>query len=219
VTLTLDHLVVGAAALDIGRAWAREVLGVEPIVGGRHAFMSTHNLVLRLDDPDREVYLEILAIDPDAPDPARPRWFGLDEQVVRAALAVEPRLVAWVARSDDLDGDRGRLVAAGADPGPIHAAERDTPSGILRWRITIPEDGRRLADGAIPTLIAWDTSSPARSLPPSSVSLERLALRGVSPEVAVMLEEVGADHPSDGEEPPIEVTLRHAEERIKLRAP
>ena len=87
MTLTLDHLVVGAADLHVGRDWAIRTLGLAPAVGGRHRFMGTHNLVLRLDDPDRELYLEILAIEPDTPDPARPRWFGLDERAVRAALA------------------------------------------------------------------------------------------------------------------------------------
>ncbi len=216
MTLTLDHLVVGAADLDIGRTWARDLLGVEPVVGGSHVFMGTHNLVLRLDDPDRELYLEILAIDPDAPEPGRPRWFGLDERVVRVALAIEPRLLAWVARSDDLDADRGRLVAAGQDPGPIHDAQRDTPTGELRWRITIREDGRRLADGAIPTLIAWDTPSPARSLPPSGVSLERFVVRGVSPMVGVLLHEAGVD--LDVGQPPLVATLRRGMERVELRS-
>jgi hypothetical protein len=192
VTLALDHLVVGAATLEQGRAWAREVLGIEPIVGGHHAFMGTHNLVLRLDDPALELYLEILASDPDAPDPGRRRWFDLDDPVVRDALATGPRLIAWVARSNDLEGDRAGLVAAAFDPGPVQAAERDTPGGTLRWRITIPDDGRRLGGGAIPTLIAWDTPSPAASLPPSGVSLDRLLVRGVSAEVAAMVARAGA---------------------------
>jgi hypothetical protein len=192
VTLTLDHLVVGASTLDLGRAWARDELGADPIVGGRHVFMGTHNLVLRLDEPSgTERYLEILAIDPDARDPGRPRWFDLDDPGLRAALATAPRLIAWVARSDDLVVDRQRLVDAGHDPGPIHPAERDTPSGTLRWRITIPGDGRRLAGGAIPTLMAWDAPSPATSLPPSGVSLDGLVVRGVSGDVGVMLVEAG----------------------------
>ena len=192
MTLTLDHVVVGAATLEQGRAWARDVLGVEPIVGGRHVFMSTHNLVLRLDDAERELYLEILAVDPDAPDPRRPRWFDLDDPAMRDALAIAPRLIAWVARSDDLDADRERLIAAGVDPGPVHAAQRATQAGTLRWRITIREDGRRLAGGAVPTLIAWDTPSPVGALPASGVSLERLVVRGVGEPIARMLADGGA---------------------------
>ncbi|MFN8519414.1 MAG: VOC family protein [Chloroflexota bacterium] len=163
--------------METGRAWALEVLGVEPLVGGRHAFMGTHNLVMRLD-ASAEAYLEILAVDPEAAGPGRARWFGLDEPGVAAGLGSGPRLLAWVARSDDLEGDRAGLLAAGFDPGPVFAAERDTPTGVLRWRITIRDDGARLAGGAVPTIIAWDTPSPAVTLPASGVSLERLVVRG-----------------------------------------
>ncbi len=214
MTLVLDHVVVGAATLDQGRMWARDVLGVEPLVGGRHAFMGTHNLVLRLDDPERELYLEIIAIDPAAPDPGRRRWFGLDEQGMREAIALEPRLIAWVARSDDLDGDRERFLVAGVDPGPVHAAHRETPTGTLRWRITIRDDGRRLAGGAIPALIAWDTPSPARSLPPSGVSLERLVVSGVTADMAARLGDGVAVVASEGR--PLEAVLRVPSGRFEL---
>lgn len=216
MTLTIDHIVVGAGSLAQGREWARDVLGGEPLVGGRHAFMGTHNLVLRLDDAvgaagpgagGTELYLEILAIDPDEPAPGRARWFGLDEPGVRAALAAGPRLLAWVARSSELDADRERLLAAGADPGPVFAATRDTPTGELRWRITIREDGARLGGGAVPTLIAWDTPSPAASLPAGGVSLERLAVRGVGGEVAAMLSAAGA-RVEEGVGPALLVVLR-----------
>jgi hypothetical protein len=207
VTLALDHIVVGASSLEVGRVWAVDHLGVEPVVGGRHVFMGTHNLVLRLEDPaGTERYLEILAIDADAPHPGRPRWFDLDDPAIRSALATGPRLIAWVARSDDLEHDRERLVAAGHDPGRIHSAERDTPSGRLRWRITIRDDGRRLANGAVPVLIAWDSPSPAASLPQSGVTIERLAVRGVPARVAAVIAEAGVD-PEEGTRPGAMVTL------------
>jgi hypothetical protein len=214
VTLALDHIVVGAATLEQGRAWARDTLGVEPEAGGRHALMGTHNLVLRLDDPARELYLEIIAIDPRAPDPGRTRWFDLDQPAVQEALASEPGLIAWVARSDDLDGDRERLLAAGFDPGPIHAAQRDTPTGTLRWRITIRDDGRRLAGGAIPGLIAWETPSPASSLPRSGVSLERLVVGGVSASAGTIVAEGATMVATRGR--PLEVVLRCDRRRVML---
>lgn len=208
MTLTVDHVVVGTGSLEVGRVWAREVLGAEPLVGGRHAFMGTHNLVLRLDDAaGRDVYLEVLAVEPDAPAPGRPRWFGLDEPGVRDALAAGPRLLAWVARSDSLDADRERLMASGFDPGPVFAATRDTPTGELRWRITIRADGARLADGAVPTLIAWGTPSPAASLPPSGVSLGRLVVRAVGGDAATMSSAAGAEV-EEGVGPALHVVLR-----------
>jgi hypothetical protein len=217
MTLQPDHVVVGAASLEQGRAWAVNQLGVEPLLGGRHASMATHNMVLRLDDPEHELYLEILAIDPDALEPGRARWFDLDTPEVRAALAVAPRLIAWVARSDDLALDHEQFIAAGLDPGPIHAATRDMPSGELRWRITIPDDGARVAGGAIPTLIAWDTPSPAASLPESGVSLERLVVRGVAGGVAAMLGAAGAQV-AEGGGPALRVALRTPAGMVEIDA-
>ncbi len=218
MTLAIDHIVVGAESLAQGRAWAEPALAAELLVGGRHAFMGTHNLVMRLDDPDgRELYLEVLAVDPDVPAPGRPRWFGLDAPGVSAALAERPRLLAWVARSDALDADRGRLIAAGLDPGPVFAATRDAPTGELRWRITIRADGARLAGGAVPTLIAWDTRSPAASLPSSGVSLERLVVGGVGGEAAAMLSKAGAAV-EEGVGPTLGLVLRGRAGAVELAA-
>ncbi len=45
-------------------------LGIAPGPGGVHPFMGTHNRLLRLGP---RLYLELIAIDPDAPAPAQPR--------------------------------------------------------------------------------------------------------------------------------------------------
>ncbi len=216
MALTLDHLVVGAATLDAGRAWARERLGAEPISGGQHAGMGTHNLVLRLDGATvREAYLEILAIDPEAPDPSRPRWFDLDVPEVRAAVAVGPRLLAWVARSDAIEADRERLVSAGFDPGVVRAAQRSAPDRMLRWRITIRDDGARLVGGAVPALIAWDSPSPAVSLPGSGTLLEGVVVRGV-PTGLSWLSEVAGLTVDGGGAPRLGAVLRGPEGRVEL---
>ncbi len=216
MALTLDHIVIGAADLVQGRRWALERLGADPVLGGRHALMSTHNLLLRLDDTvGRERYLEIIAIDPDAPEPAHPRWFDLDQPRVRAGLVREPSLLAWVARSDDLDGDRGLLMDAGLDPGPVVTASRDTADVVLRWRITIPASGARVAHGAVPMLIAWEGRRPAASLPPSGVSLDRLVVRGLGEPPAAERWLVDA-MVVPGSGPALEVTLRFGAESITL---
>jgi hypothetical protein len=93
----LDHLVVVAPTLSAGAEWVRETLGEAPEEGGSHPRMGTHNALLRLAE---DVYLEVIAIDPDAPAPSRPRWFGLD----RVGPNDPPRLAAWVARTNDLHG-------------------------------------------------------------------------------------------------------------------
>src|SRR4051812_41644302 len=91
----LDHLVVAAASLDEGREWCRSVLGAEATTGGSHDGLGTHNVLVSLGS---RRYLEVIAVDPVAPSPSRPRWFGLDTDEVRGRLGTGPALVTWVAR-------------------------------------------------------------------------------------------------------------------------
>lgn len=179
---TVDHLVVAAASLAQGVAWCEATLGVTPGPGGRHALFGTHNRLLRLDGPGFErCYFEIIAIDPEAATPARPRWFGLDTPALQAAVAIEPRLVHVVARCDDVAAVRARVQAAGHDPGTVLEAGRDTPQGRLEWRITVPDDGLLAAGGALPTLLQWRGAHPTDAMAASGLALRALHLGGVAP--------------------------------------
>ena len=162
----LDHLVVAAAALEQGCDWLESGLGVRPQPGGKHVAMGTHNALLRLSPT---TYIEVIAIDPAAPPPARPRWFDLDDVRMRATLAEGPRLVHFVARTRAIDALRR---VARIDPGPVHPMSR----GDLHWRITIPDDGHLPGAGLVPTLIEWpDAAHPAARMPDARLSLAALA--------------------------------------------
>jgi hypothetical protein len=162
----LDHLVVACKDLDQGAAWLTARLGVEPQAGGKHDFMGTHNRLLRLG---ARCYLELIAIDPDAPAPARPRWFDLDTPEVQARIARSPVLLTWAVRTD-------RIVEAVThvpELGQVHAASR----GAYSWRITIPEDGSLQFGGLLPTVIQWDGERhPADALESKGVELIELSL-------------------------------------------
>jgi hypothetical protein len=143
--LALDHLVVAAATLPEGLAHVERLPGVKMSPSGQHVFISTHDAVLRSGN---ECYLEVIAIDPSLPAPPRPRWFGLDDPALQASLARSPRLIHWVARTDDI------VTAQALVPdilGPVVSASR----GTLNWKITIPDSGALPAGGAFPTLIEW----------------------------------------------------------------
>ncbi|MEP6943185.1 MAG: VOC family protein [Betaproteobacteria bacterium] len=169
-TAQLDHLVVAAATLEEGEAFIAARTGATPQRGGKHVAMGTHNSLLRLGE---RAYLEIIAIDPDAKAPSRPRWFALDRPSMRATLDASPRLITWVARCDDIDAARAACTgASGVDPGTVHPMSRDA----WRWRITIPDDGMLPAGGAVPALIEWlDARHPADALPDSGARLATLA--------------------------------------------
>ena len=174
VACSLDHLVVAADTLERGVAHVERCLGVACRPGGQHPGMGTHNALLHLGPA---TYLEIIAIDPAAPAPQWPRWFGLDDAEVRAALEARPRLLTWVARSDALDA---ALAACTHDAGEARPMSR----GELRWRIGFPGDGALVCGGLVPPLIEWGagTTHPAERLPDVGVRLERLAAAHPEPE-------------------------------------
>lgn len=168
MSLALDHLVVAARTLDEGAAWVEARTGVPTVPGGRHAMMGTHNRLIGLG---AGAYLEIIAIDPEAPPAARPRWFALDSPAMRKRLAAGPALVHWVARTDDIAAVRA------ANPGLVGDV-LTLSRGDYRWRIGVPADGSLPAAGAFPTLIQWEGDThPATGLPESGCRLERLTTR------------------------------------------
>jgi len=172
---TLDHLVVAADVLELGEDYVESRLGVRPHRGGKHAAMGTHNSVLGLGPRS---YLEVIAVDPEAVEPERPRWFDLDRPEMRKLLAQGPRLIHWVVRCDDIESARAH---AGYDAGVVYPMSR----GAYRWRITIPRDGRLPGEGLLPTLIEWsDAFHPADSLPDSGIRIAALA--GAHPEPALI---------------------------------
>jgi hypothetical protein len=171
VNTQIDHLVVAAATLDDGVAWCEATLGITPGPGGKHPLMGTHNRLFDISSPAfPQCFFEIIAIDPEAPVPARPRWFGLD----RLDLIAGPRLVHAVARTAMIEMHRWGLINVGLQPGDPVAAER----GGYRWRILLRGDGALPAGGALPTLIEWQGAHPCEAMAPSGVTLQTLELNG-----------------------------------------
>jgi hypothetical protein len=158
--MRIDHLAVCCRTLAEGADHVEAALELRPGPGGRHALMGTHNLLLGLGD----VYLEVIAIDPDAPAPARPRWFDLDR------FAGRPRLCAWIAACGDLEAE----IARGPDG---IGASVNLQRGDLRWRMAVPVDGRLPFDGLFPALIEWQgTAHPTAALADHGARLTRLTV-------------------------------------------
>jgi Glyoxalase-like domain len=182
----VDHLVIAAASLAEGVQWCESVLGISPGPGGDHALMGTHNRLLTLACTDfPAVYLEIIAIHSGAPC-ARPdwarRWFDLDNRELQGRLnKTGPQLVHFVARTAQLQTSVRALAALGLARGEVLAASRPTPNGLLRWKITVRDDGQRLFYGALPTLIEWGSEGdhPTQGMAPSGVTL--LSLQACHP--------------------------------------
>ncbi len=151
----VDHLIYAAPDLDAGVERLESILGVRAVPGGRHPGYGTRNALLALGP---ETYLEVLAPDPDGPEPERPRLFGIDRLDA-------PGLAAWVAKESDLEGRVEAADRRGVRLGEILSGGRERPDGsVLAWRLTDPHVV--LGDGIVPFLIDWGTTeSPARAAP------------------------------------------------------
>ena len=185
--LALDHLAIAAGRLGEGIDFVEEMLGVRMPLGGKHPLMNTHNAVMKLGD---RLYLEVIAVDPEAGPPVRPRWFGLDSAATRARLAAEgPRLIAWLVRTDDIAAS---LAAGGPELGQPLAMSR----GDLAWQIAVRPDGAVPLGGLAPVLLQWPPGvhPAAQRMPDLGVKLLGLTLRAAKPEpLRASLARFGAD--------------------------
>lgn len=179
--LAPDHLIVAAISLDAGVSWVEGKLGVHASPGGKHVTMGTHNALFGLGP---RLFLEVIAIDPNASPPARARWFDLDEPRMRARLAESPTLIHWVVRTRDIAADAGASIV---DLGSTVTMHR----GDFEWRLTVPDDGHLPERGLVPTLIEWSgRRHPADSLPDAGLRL--VVLAGEHPEPAPVRKAIAA---------------------------
>ncbi|WP_039019956.1 VOC family protein [Halocynthiibacter namhaensis] len=158
---TFDHIAIAAETLAEGVEYVEDMLGVSMAAGGEHPLMGTHNRLLGLADG---LYMEVISINPDVPNPDRRRWFDLDN------FKGQPRVTNWILRCDDL--------AAGIDAAP---KESGVPISLsradLRWQMAVPDTGKLPFDNCSPALIAWDGAAhPAQRLPASGLRLSNFEI-------------------------------------------
>jgi hypothetical protein len=149
----VDHLIYAVPDLAAAVADLEGRFGVRAQEGGKHIDLGTHNALLALGP---RTYLEIIAPDPDQPEPSFPRPFGIGG-VARGEL------VGWALACDDIDQAVAAARSHGYDPGEVNDGHRVGPAGtVLRWRAAYSP----LAAGLVPFLICWGgIEHPARSAP------------------------------------------------------
>ena len=182
----IDHLVIAAETLQQGVEYVYTTLGVAIPRGGVHRTMGTHNHLMQLGD---NTYLEVISIDPGIAIPDRPRWFNLDDGLMRESLSKQPRLITWVVNTTNIE----KLSQASAIPVGIPT---DLHRDSLHWQIALTEDGRLLANGLFPYVIQW------HSKPHPSQAMANLGCRLISLDIyhnksdwmRSKLKSIGADH-------------------------
>jgi len=182
----LDHLVIGAETLHQGVDYIRSVLDVELPKGGLHKTMGTHNHLMQLGN---DSYIEVIAINPEAVAPRQPRWFNLDDGLMRASLQRQPRLITWVINTADI---KAVELDAKISIGVPTELSRDS----LSWQLGLTEDGRLLANGLVPYVLQWHTEQhPSRSMADLGCRLQSLEIFHNRPGwLRSVLSSMGADH-------------------------
>ena len=181
--LPIDHLIYAAPTLEGGMDKIEALLGVRPVYGGQHPGRGTHNALLRLEPA---IYLEVIAPDPAQPNVPRPLWIAAD-------TVMEPRLIYWAVKSDNLEALVERACSNGLELGELSSGSRTRPDGqLLRWRLTDPRANP--ADGIIPFFIDWlDTPHPARGLPDGGALLSLEAQHPQAEKVQAQLQMLGLE--------------------------
>ncbi|MEM9205318.1 MAG: VOC family protein [Pseudomonadota bacterium] len=185
----IDHFAIGADALGDGVAYLQKLTGVTVPNGSKHDLMSTHNCVMQAGN---ERFLELIAIDPEAPDPGRTRWFTLDDPETQARLKERPRALCWVVNTTDLDGTVARSEI---DLGEIVFFRR----GDRTWRLTVPADGSLPMGGLLPAFIEWSPGPhPSTGQQDLDVTLDRVILYHPNPdELIAILNALSVAHLAD----------------------
>ena len=146
--ISLDHFVIGAVNLPAGVDYVNRLLGVTMPYGGEHEKMGTHNHLMKLGDA---LFLEVIAVNPDAPELNRKRWYGLDNPEVIKRITREPGLLTWVINTADIHS----LLACNAyNFGMPALISRDH----LSWYFGLPDDGDVFESGTLPYIMQWNSS-------------------------------------------------------------
>jgi len=204
----IDHLVYAAPDLALGIQRIEALLGIRATPGGQHPGEGTRNALVALGPTS---YLEIIARDPEQPEPGTARKFGID-------TLASPRLVTWAAKGSALEPMVAEARRHGVMLGDVIPGSRRTPSGtLLAWHIT--NQRAVVADGLVPFFIDWgQTPHPAAD---AAKGATLIALRAEHPEpdrVRRALDQLGLDLPvTHGATPALIATIDGPHGRIEVR--
>ena len=163
----LDHIVLGANTLQDGTDYVEKKLGLSLSEIGYHHHMGTHNRVIKIDE---NIYLEVIAIDPNENKPKHIRWFNLDNEKQQARLKISPQIIGYVIENKNLDMLK------------FYNPFFDASRGDYRWEFAIPKSDNNLINknliesGLVPSLIKWKSKKPVYQMVDNYFELEKIQI-------------------------------------------
>ena len=117
----IDHLIYAAPTLAEGMDAIERLLGIRPVLGGRHPHFGTHNALLSLGP---STYLEVVAPDPELQAPAGGRF-------LQESYGASSQLATWSLREENIEDMASKALNQGLDLGAGQAGSRQKPDGTL----------------------------------------------------------------------------------------
>jgi len=148
----IDHLMLGASDLSLGKTWIENQFELPVMDGGRHPGQGTRNALLGLAE---DCYLEVIA-----PDPAQVLAGTLGAQLLRYKT---PRLRTFAVRCSNFEDLVPRLAGFGFGHRILEMSRETVGGGELSWRLLFVSDHPYSA--RMPFFIDWGQSPhPCRDL-------------------------------------------------------
>jgi len=163
----LDHIVFGARSLEEGTNFIEKKLDIKLSEVGYHDFMGTHNRVVKVD---KDIYLEVIAIDPSSKSPNENRWFNLDNPILQKKLEYSPQMIGYVIETKDKEILKHFCA-------PIKASR-----GNYKWNFAMPNlesnffNKKLFENGIIPSLINWKSNKPVHEMKNNQLSLNKIEI-------------------------------------------
>ena len=161
----IDHIVFAALSLEAGTRYIENKLEFKLSDIGYHDFMGTHNRVLKIG---KEIYLEVIAIDPNSQSLNHQRWFNLDNPELQKKIRKRPQVISYVI--DTLDKKILKYYS------PFFKAIR----GNYEWNFAMPKlENNKLypgltKTGLVPSLINWQSKKPIDQMDNNQFELESI---------------------------------------------
>ena len=121
---SIDHLMLGASDLSLGKTWIKNKLGLPAMDGGSHPGQGTRNDLLGLAE---DCYLEVIA-----PDPAQGLSGTLGAQLLRYET---PRLRTFAVRCSSFEDLVPRLAEFGFGHRIVKMSRETITGSLLSWRL------------------------------------------------------------------------------------
>jgi hypothetical protein len=163
----LDHIVIGSNSLQEGTDFVEKKLGLSLSEIGYHENMGTHNRVIKIC---HNIYLEVIAIDPDSKSFANAKCFNLDKKKQQAKLKISPQIIGYVIENQNPEMLR------------LYSPFFEMSRGDYCWEFAFPKSDNNLINdkliesGLVPSLIKWKSKKPISEMSDNHFELEKFQI-------------------------------------------